>query len=1140
MNKAEKVGGLVFESDDKSNFSQDSQIDWSQLIRERHVKEKTVIEEHEDNQRKWGLVFRLIAAFILPVISYIGLCGSKVCLLILGDRVDYGIDPENNPDDVSITAKAYAWISIGITGSYAVSMVFNLFIASSREKRHPSAILAFWGVLTGVIESFGIGLLALYVVTTTTTAFSLSVFCCLTAITRFNDMVEYGMVIMAVSAIVRISMIATIAVLIYLQDNTALWYIVPIGMICSTCSYWTTKYISEEKKRTSYWIAFYKNMATALCSFGWAICIWGAYFGSVSQLFEYGYSYLDANHWDGISYAGVFFPVATALGYTSAWWCCSVRFQRIGFAAPIALASPTALIWVTLYIYLTYGYIDTSDAIPEVCLFLGIWLGQCWLTRHSWNENIFPGAISNAMWYHPSSFSAVIVEQVLLVNRRTNTLKLKLIRNNTTGMTDTTSLRSSDLEMINAVHGSPLCFIATTMWHENEAEMESVMSSYYRMDKGCRGDRTQYEIHVMFDNSIDTDGCWNEWVALYMNFLPPFNKEDDLLRTPYGYQMRFTLPYGTPMTIHLKDKSKIKIKKRWSQIMYMFYVLRYRTYCDNLDPDSTYILVTDGDVSFDVPGIHDLLIHLQRSSTVGGVCSRIHPIGKGFIAWYQCFEYALGQWLLKCAEEVFGSVLCLPGAFSLYRASAVECCMYAYALKTDNAANFLKYDQGEDRWFSTLMVMNGWLLQYSASADAYTFCPEEFDEFFHQRRRWVTSTWANTIEIIKRTKQMIRNNMNISLFFIGYQFILLFSSFCCPMIVVFLITAGLNFGFGVDPYWTVVICMLFVLAFCLVTVTCVTTTQITIARYATYATAILMIFVTVGFITPLLEDPDTFASIVVMVTSAFIIIAALLHPRELVSVPCGLVFVLLIPMGYVLLLLFSIGNINTVSWGTREGKKQLKEEEGNKSKSSSWLSSLAFWKYFGKSQAKHAELEEKKKQEASEKNSDTAPLILPFAVAGEKSDLKSIHSHVTEDGLIDEMDNDTLPYSNLDDYDCKLISIEEENFWNQMLKAVLKAKPKTEEETQKQAELLEELTALRNKCMSAIVSLQVVLAVLFLVLHNRTELYVFNTNIIQLPQMAFTSLIVLQFMALLWHRWKTAMHIIGTAGWEGQAAGQDV
>ncbi len=46
--------------------------------------------------------------------------------------------------------------------------------------------------------------------------------------------------------------------------------------------------------------------------------------------------------------------------------------------------------------------------------------------------------------------------------------------------------------------------------------------------------------------------------------------------TPYGGRLTWTLPGGTKMIVHLKDKNKIRHKKRWSQCMYMYYLLGYR------------------------------------------------------------------------------------------------------------------------------------------------------------------------------------------------------------------------------------------------------------------------------------------------------------------------------------------------------------------------------------------------------------------------------------------------------------------------------------------------------------------------------------------------------------------------------------
>ena len=46
--------------------------------------------------------------------------------------------------------------------------------------------------------------------------------------------------------------------------------------------------------------------------------------------------------------------------------------------------------------------------------------------------------------------------------------------------------------------------------------------------------------------------------------------------TPYGGRLVWTLPGKTKIIAHLKDKTKIRHKKRWSQCMYMYYILGYR------------------------------------------------------------------------------------------------------------------------------------------------------------------------------------------------------------------------------------------------------------------------------------------------------------------------------------------------------------------------------------------------------------------------------------------------------------------------------------------------------------------------------------------------------------------------------------
>lgn len=72
-------------------------------------------------------------------------------------------------------------------------------------------------------------------------------------------------------------------------------------------------------------------------------------------------------------------------------------------------------------------------------------------------------------------------------------------------------------------------------------------------------------------------------------------------------------------------------------------------------------------------------------------------ISPGPVMWYQKFEYAIGHWLQKAAEHMYGCVLCSPGCFSLFRGLALmdNNVMRTYATKPTAARHYLQYDQGK-------------------------------------------------------------------------------------------------------------------------------------------------------------------------------------------------------------------------------------------------------------------------------------------------------------------------------------------------------------------------------------------------------------------------------------------------------------
>ena len=74
--------------------------------------------------------------------------------------------------------------------------------------------------------------------------------------------------------------------------------------------------------------------------------------------------------------------------------------------------------------------------------------------------------------------------------------------------------------------------------------------------------------------------------------------------------------------------------------------------------------------------------------------------------------------------------------------------MHKYTKTATEPRHFVQYDQGEDRWLSTLLLKQGYRIEYAAASDAETYAPEGFEEFFNQRRRWTPSSIANTIDLL--------------------------------------------------------------------------------------------------------------------------------------------------------------------------------------------------------------------------------------------------------------------------------------------------------------------------------------------------------------------------------------------------------
>ncbi|XP_022802804.1 uncharacterized protein LOC111340249 isoform X2 [Stylophora pistillata] len=653
----------------------------------------------------------------------------------------------------------------------------------------------------------------------------------------------------------------------------------------------------------------------------------------------------------------IFHIMASFFGYHFGWISCSLRMQKIGLALPLTLATPIAVMITHLK-----GLCET-DTIPLPCASedrpyvlsagLLLWSAQCLgAMYYLWGSpGKILGKVYDLLWI--PCYNGVCLEQYLLTNKRNLSSDLE-----PSSLENASSSNQKDSKL----H----VFICTTMYHEKREEMEQLLESVYDVLKNGNSEH-HFEAHVFFDGCIRTEEL-NSYVLQLASLVENTLKVEDLnecikVKTAFGMQLKWKLKLKTEtsFTIHLKDNAKVKNKKRWSQVMYMSYVLDFKIVVEKLKDDQCFILATDGDVKFTHESVEALIDQICEDPRTGAVCARTYPLGSGPVVWYQIFDYAVGHWFQKVTNHMLGSVLCCPGCFSLYRCKAVRDVLPNYATCADNAFECLTKDMGEDRWMCTLMIQSGWRLSYCAAAENSTFCPESFDEFYKQRRRWAPSTLANLVLLIREWRQTTSNNEHISSLFIVYQAFLVFSTVIGCSTVILVIVGGMVLaGVPIGQITTSVLLSLVVVGYVFVCLYAPPKWQLKVSKILTFSFSVIMCIVAVGLAVQVSNDlkerkveptmattiqtettssttpkplehhlPAGVSSLYLAGLTGIFVISALLHPSEITCFFYGFLYFLALPSGYLLLTVYAICNLTDSSWGTRE------ENSGEKSNQNS-------------------------------------------------------------------------------------------------------------------------------------------------------------------------------------------------------------
>ncbi|CAG2205553.1 CHS1 [Mytilus edulis] len=526
--------------------------------------------------------------------------------------------------------------------------------------------------------------------------------------------------------------------------------------------------------------------------------------------------------WEGLTIDDIFkftpiilITTSSFVAYYMAYTACRLKLQVFSFSFACFLSTPAAV--AIAMTDCDYNFLSTfskdslncqeEGSIDSYMYFIWgfIWfISIYWIARHIWSPNQERLAKVEKLFVSPL-YCSILSEQHLLMNRRR---QIKRIRKDFVNGAEVFRIAVDD-NKTSFKKIPPMIYACATMWHENRQEMVQILKSLYRLDTDQfvrqkavetyilqnEGEEVitgefeyyEFEAHILFDDAYELDDneeemVPNKFVRLFTDVMQEaanaIHKKNVELRkpriipSPYGAQLVFLLPGNNLMYVHLKDKNKIRHRKRWSQVMYMYYLLGYRLgneckeriklylkedkFDDHITWDTekkdgkfgksqifnflddevlyraenTFILALDGDVDFTPKAVRLLIDRMVKNEELGAACGRIHPIGKGGSnGMVSKFEYAVAHWLQKSTEHVLGCVLCSPGCFSPFRGSALmdDNVMRKYTIKPTEASHHLMYDQGEDRWLCTLLLQQGYRVDYAAASDAYTYAPEGFE-----------------------------------------------------------------------------------------------------------------------------------------------------------------------------------------------------------------------------------------------------------------------------------------------------------------------------------------------------------------------------------------------------------------------------
>ena len=168
----------------------------------------------------------------------------------------------------------------------------------------------------------------------------------------------------------------------------------------------------------------------------------------------------------------------------------------------------------------------------------------------------------------------------------------------------------------------------------------------------------------------------------------------------------------------------------------------------------------------------------------------------------------------------------------------------------------------------------------------------------------------------------------MSIFYIIYQVMMMIGTVLGPGSIFIMLAGSLAAATGISDSTSFLVNLVPLILFIITCLAAKTDHQILFAQLLSIAYALVMMAVLVGLLVQMTDDGVTSpTSLSLFFVAGAFILAGFLHPQELKCLPMGVVYYITIPSMYLFLVIYSVFNLNVVSWGTREVPKKKTAEE---------------------------------------------------------------------------------------------------------------------------------------------------------------------------------------------------------------------